>query len=306
MKSETLISILFDFLAEERLTSHEISEKYGLSERTVFRYLDTLTMANVPIYSERGARGGYRLVEAYKLPSGFLTAKEYDAVIDALQAVNEQLGSTVLQSGIDKLRASRKDAPNLTLTSGNLIIDAGNWGDTGSYKQKLSAAERSIETCKVLSLKYHDRTGEFSERCIEPHALLFKQGLWYIYAYCCLRQDFRLFRLGRIEQMKETGETFERRALPERETFSSWFGKENSVNVKFEIQKSALSDFEEWVGIEHIRRCDDGFCAEVRLPDDGGLISKILTFGTGIRVLSPESLKKRIALAAKDVAKLYT
>ena len=305
MKSETLISVLFDLLAEEIVTAPQVAEKYGVSERSAYRYMDALSLANVPVYSERGPNGGFKLLGTYKLPAGFLTAEEYDAVLEALNAVNSQLSSAKLQSGIQKLKSNSKNTPNLTLSSGNLIIDAGHWGDTGSYKQKLSAAEKSIESRAVLALKYHDRTGEFSERSVEPHALLFKQGLWYIYGYCRLREDFRLFKLGRIEQMNETGETFERRPLPEDKPFSRWFGAENSVTVKFEIQKSALSDFEEWVGIEHIRPLGENFTAEVRLPDDGGLISKILAFGTGLKVLSPEPLKKRIAAAAQAIAQVY-
>lgn len=306
MKTDTLICILFDLLADGRITAREEAEKYDISLRTAFRYMDALTVANVPIYAERGKGGGFGLLGTHKLPAGFLTEGEFNAVTEALSAVNSQLGSAQLQSALQKLKATRKGAPNLTLSSGNLIIDAGHWGDTGSYKQKLAAAEKSIEEQRVLTLKYHDRTGVFSERDVEPHALLFKQGLWYLYAFCRLREDFRLFKLGRIKQMGETGETFSRRPLPQELPLWQWFSAENSVNVKFEIKKSALSDFEEWVGIEHIRPSGKHFAAEVRLPDDGGLISKILAFGTGIKVIAPESLKKRIAAAAREVAALYT
>ena len=134
---------------------------------------------------------------------------------------------------------------------------------------------------------------------------MFKQGLWYLYAYCRLREDFRLFKLGRIEQLRVTEENFERRPLPDKKPFSEWFGTEECVTVQFEIQKSALSDFEEWVGIEHIARRGNGFFAEVRLPDDGGLISKILSFGTGLKVLSPAPLKERVLAAARGVAGVY-
>lgn len=288
MKNETLISLLFDLLAEERLTAPQIAAKYGISERTVFRYIDTLSLANVPVYAERGKNGGFRLLSTYRLPAGFLTPEEYEAVLGALSAVGGELPSAKLASGINKIRASAKNADTaLTLTSGNLIIDAGHWGDTSSYKRKLAEAEKSIEERLVLFMKYHDRTGEYTEREVEPHALVFKQGLWYIYGYCRLRGDFRLFKLGRIEQASRTGEIFERRPFPSDKPFSEWFGAAEGIDIVFGIEKSALSDFEEWVGIEHIRRDGESFTASVRLPDDGGLISKILTFGTEIKVLPP-------------------
>ncbi len=306
MKQEILISILYDLLAGERVTLRGVAEKYGVSERTAYRYLESLSTANVPVWTERGRNGGFRLEEQYRLPAGFLTAEEADAVNDALAAVNAELGSEKLRSAMEKLKASSKNADTaLTLTSGNLIIDAGHWGDASTYREKLARAEESIEKRLVVALKYHDRTGEYSERTAEPHALVFKQGLWYLYAYCRLREDFRLFKLGRIEQLRVTEENFERRPLPDKKPFSEWFGTEECVTVRFEIQKSALSDFEEWVGIEHIARRGNGFFAEVRLPDDGGLISKILSFGTGLKVLSPAPLKERVLAAARGVAGVY-
>ena len=155
-----------------------------------------------------------------------------------------------------------------------------------------------------MFIRYHDRTGETSERFIEPHALLFKQGLWYIYAYCRLREAFRFFKLGRIEQAKATDEIFARREMPKAD-FSAWYGAGKSVLARFEIKKSALSDFEEWVGIENIRESSGNYFAEVALPDDGGLISKLLSFGTGIKVLSPPELKEKVISAAKSVAEYY-
>lgn len=305
MKTEVLISLLFDLLAEKQISAPQIAKRYGVSTRTALRYIDTLSLAGVPVVATRGQSGGFSILDTYKLPAGFLTKEEYEAVIDALTAVNGQLNSAKLRSGTEKLRATTKksDRP-LQISSGNLIIDAGHWGDTGMYKKKLTFAEQCIEESKVMFIRYHDRTGETSERFIEPHALLFKQGLWYIYAFCRLRQAFRFFKLGRIEQAKATEETFSRREMPKAD-FSAWYGAGQSVLARFEIKKSALSDFEEWVGIENIRENNGNYFAEVALPDDSGLVSKILTFGTGIKVLSPPELKEKVINAAKSVAAHY-
>ena len=163
MKQEILISILYDLLAGERVTLRGVAEKYGVSERTAYRYLESLSTANVPVWTERGRNGGFRMEEQYRLPAGFLTAEEADAVNDALAAVNAELGSEKLRSAMEKLKASSKNADTaLTLTSGNLIIDAGHWGDASTYREKLARAEESIEKRLVVALKYHDRTGEYS------------------------------------------------------------------------------------------------------------------------------------------------
>lgn len=305
MKDENLINVLFDFLAEKKVSASKLAKKYEISKRTVFRYIDALCVAGVPIYSKRGNDGGFYIYDTFKIPSTFLTEKEYDAVISSLKAVNGEIENAYLSSGINKLTAANKgEKSSLTVTDGNLIIDAGPWGDTGGYRAKLGVIEKSIEQRKTLLIKYHDRTGEVTERVIEPHAIVFKQGLWYAYAFCRLRNEFRLFKTGRIEHANILDETFERKPLPDK-PFEKWYVNENTQEVYMEIDKSVLSDVEEWIGIENVKNENGKFYARVRLPFDDGLISKILTFGAGIKVLEPEILKEKIITAAQKVTAVY-
>lgn len=305
MKNETLIKILFDLLANKKVTAAKTAQKYGLSKRTIFRYMDTLSVSGVPIQPVYGCEGGYKISDTYKLPAGYLTEKEYDAVISALKAVNAELPNEFIDSGLTKLTAAVKGEKNgLTLTSGNLIIDAGGWGDTGAYRAKLGAIEKSIEERRVMFIRYHDRTGEVTERLIEPHTIVFKQGLWYVHAYCRLRGGFRLFKTGRIEYADIKDEVFERKPLPEN-PLKEWYAAAETEDVCFKVEKAVLSDVEEWLGIENVKEENGSYYARARLPRDGGLITKVLAYGAGIKVIYPETLKKEVASAAKKVAEIY-
>ncbi len=305
MKEENLINVLFDFLSDKKIDATKLAKKYGVSKRTVFRYIDTLSIAGVPIYSKRGHGGGFCIYDTFKIPATFLTEKEYETVISSLKAVNGEIENPHLDSGINKLTAAYKgEKTALTLSDGNLIIDAGRWGDTGSYKAKLGVLEKSIEERKTLFIKYHDRTGEITERIIEPHAIVFKQGLWYVYAYCRLRNEFRLFKTGRIECANILDETFIRKPLPDK-PFEQWYSESNTEEVYMKVEKSVLSDVEEWLGIENIKEKNGEFYAKVRLPFDDGLVSKILTFGAGIKVIKPQALKDKIITAAQKVTAVY-
>ena len=307
MKFRIMISILFELLSKRHVKASYLSEKYQVSVRSIYRYIEELENAGVPIYTVRGFNGGFALVDTYKLSATFLTKSEYDLTISSLNAIVENLPNSELKSVINKLKANSKyEYDNFNLKSGNLIIDAGPWGDASGYKYKLAVIQNSIENCQLVKIKYHDRNGDVTERIIEPHIIMLKQGLWYVFAYCQLRNEFRFFKIGRIEYANILNDKFTRRDLSKTDLpLNFWENSFDTVNVLFEINKQYLSDVEEWLGIENVYEKDGKYFAETRLPSDNGLISKIISFGPGIKVLSPENLKNKITECTKSIMNQY-
>ena len=141
---------------------------------------------------------------------------------------------------------------------------------------------------------------------IEPHIILFKQGLWYVYAYCNLRQEFRFFKTGRIEQANITKEPFIKQDVSKMNLPTDfWHNTEKTTDVSLEIDKTCLSDVEEWLGIENITNVSGKHIANVKLPIDNGLVSKIMSFGSGVKVLEPAELKNDIKYFAKKIIEAY-
>ena len=212
-----------------------------------------------------------------------------------------------IESVINKLKAtSRHEYGNIDIKSGNLIIDAGPWGDTVGYKAKLSVIQKSIENNYQLSIVYHDRNGDNTTRIIEPHMIVFKQGLWYVFAYCHLRNDFRFFKTGRIEQATILNEKFIRRDLSNVELpLNFWETSVKTIDVVFEINKNSLSDIEEWLGIENVSFKNNKYIAEAKLPFDKGLVSKIMSYGNGIKVIEPKELIEEIKKCTNDIINAY-
>ena len=307
MKIEYILRILFDLTSKRIVSSNYLCQKYGISKRSVYRYIDCLDAAGVPIYTVRGKGGGFAVVDTYRISSTFMTRNEFEATINALTGIVGVVPDQTLSAAIDKLRALRKNEySGFEIKSGGLIIDAGPWGDASGYKSKLAVITKSIEDCKSLFIRYHDRNGEITERTIDPHVIVFKQGLFYVYAYCHLRNDFRFFKTGRIENATVTSKTFTKQSFKESDLpLDFWH---NSVKAKFvlmEIDKSVLSDVEEWLGIENVERVGDKFVARAALPYDNGLVSKIMNFGKGIRVISPANLKEQIRANAEAIIDNY-
>ncbi len=307
MKLEYILRILFDLTSKRIVSSNYLCEKYGISKRSVYRYIDCLDAAGVPIYTVRGKGGGFAVVDTYRISSTFMTRKEFEATINALNAIVAGVPDHTLSAAIDKLRALRKNEySGFEIKSGGLIIDAGPWGDASGYKSKLAVITKSIEDCKSLFIRYHDRNGEITERTIDPHVIVFKQGLFYVYAFCHLRGDFRFFKTGRIESATVTDKVFTKQSFKESDLpLDFWHNSVKAEFIRMEVDKSVLSDVEEWLGIENVENEGDKFIARATLPYDNGLVSKIMSFGKGVKVISPESLKERIRADAAEILGNY-
>ncbi len=307
MKFEIMVNILFDMLSKKTVSAKYLADKYEVSIRTIYRYIQSLEYAGVPLYTTRGNGGGFSLIDTYRLSASFLTKSEFEQTASAITGILSGLPNKTLESALNKLKGTVKNEYcNYNLTNGNLIIDAGPWGDAVGYKSKMSVIQKCIEDKLVLDITYHDRNGNVTKRSIEPHIIIFKQGLWYVYSYCRLRQTFRFFKIGRIELANAKDEKFTRREIPtENLSLDIWSNNTLAQEVVMEISASCLSDVEEWLGIENVKKIDGINIATAKLPTDNGLVSKIMSYGCGIKVIKPKELKDKIKLVADEIAKNY-
>ena len=304
MKFEILLKMLFLFLSRRRLTASYIAEQCGISRRTVFRYIESFSLAGVPIVSEPGREGGYYIAETYRLSSGFLTAKEFEATVSTLSSYNEQFGSPELTSVIDKLRAlSRLDCNVEDMYMGHFIIDGSSWTGSDTMHATVSFFARAIESRDRVGFVYRDRFGGETERTVDPYYVVLKEGAWYVYAFCHLREDFRVFKIARIRYANATGEKFERREIARSDLgLEKFFQSLPTELIEFECDPAGKNELEEWLGVDRVTENRDGTaCASAYFPVDKHLVSKILSFGGTVRVVSPEKLKKEVASAARSV-----
>lgn len=305
MKFTILVEILFELLAKRKITATYLSQKYELSVRTIYRYVDILSLT-VPVYVKRGREGGICISDAYKLPTGFMTKEEYEATVDALAFAYAQFPETRYLEAHNKISAQVKAEIRDTALSGELgtiLVDDGTWGDTRAFSDKLKLFENAIKARAVLEIEYHARTGEKSTRRIEPHVLIFKQNVWYIYAFCRKQRAFRLFRIGRTISVIETDENFQKRAFKREDIpLSYWTSETKTVEARFEIAEKSFVDAQDWLGTENLHQIGGKWYADMTLPDDETLVRKILALGSGVKVLSPEALKQRVREEAKLIA----
>lgn len=306
MKYQIMIKILMLLLARRKISATEIAARYEVSVRSVYRYVEELIIAGVPIDVVRGRYGGLVIPDTFKLPAGYFTTDEYAAILNSLNAMASQVSDENLQSAIDKFTRQIKSEKREFSVCGNIIVDCGTWGDVKSFPDKMSICERAINDCIALEIDYISRKGVHSKRIIEPHVLILKQGVWYVYAFCHTKQEFRLFRIGRIKSATVTDKKFKKIQIKREDIpLNFYYSSEDLYQVQLEISKEALPETEEWLGIDNIEPRGNGFVAEASLPVSDDIVGKILSFGGKVKVLSPTKLKNEVATAAKNIINCY-
>lgn len=302
MKYQVMLKIMMQLLQKRKITAKEIANRYEISIRSVYRYIDELAVSGVPIEIARGRYGGITIADTFRLPTGYFTREEYTATINALDAMASQINDENLISAREKLENKQKSEQRELSVCGNIIVDGGTWGDTKKFSDKMRVCEQAVNESKCLLIDYISRGGEHSKRVIDPHVLIFKQNVWYVYAFCHTKQDFRTFKIGRIKSATFTGADFIKKPFSRNDIdLNLTYSGEKLTEVKLEIEKSKLADAEEWLGIDNIEPFGNSFVANMTLPDDENLVNKILGYGGAVKVLEPPELKERIKSAAERI-----
>lgn len=308
MKYEMMLRILFYLLARGKTSASKLASRFDISTRSVIRYVNEISLAGIPIIADNGRNGGYYIADSYRITDGFMTKEEFDALIAAAEAFNDSLGEKHLSSAVDKLKSMHRPRQNNgELKAGNFLIDFSSWYGQNDTKAVISVLEEAIERNVTVNIEYVDKNGNKTEREIEPHVIILKQGLWYVYAYCKVRNEFRTFKLSRISYATQTETKYKKRPTDlGLLTNEKWFDESNAEYIDLRIDESCVNDVEEWIGVNSIYRNTDGWTyASGKLPIDEWLISKIAGYGGKVAVISPESLKMAVVNKAKEILELY-
>lgn len=205
-----LTSILTQLQSKRIVTAGDIAEKHRVSVRTVYRDIRTLERSGIPIVTEEGK--GYSIMKGYKLPPVMITEKEANALITAEQIINKNKDGSLAeqyQNVVTKVKSILRYAQKekIELLENRLQVRSNHEESTTS--NLLIKLQSAITDYKVVHIDYLSLNDQQTQRDVEPFALFSTHENWILVAYCQLRDDFRAFRLDRIQQMKPTGTSFE-------------------------------------------------------------------------------------------------
>lgn len=214
MKADRLVGIIFLLLERGRVSARELAESFEVSPRTIYRDIDAIGMAGIPIRAVSGVGGGFEIMPGYTLDKNVFTEDELSALMMGLSGLFSITRGQELKNALTKLKSlvPSERVQELEVRANQICIDLRPWLGRRNTQAYLDLIKAAMQERRLLSFQYIDRHGNESARIAEPYQLVLKGGAWYFQGYCLSRNDFRLFRLSRMASPEMRKESFIPRA----------------------------------------------------------------------------------------------
>ncbi|MDR0898148.1 MAG: YafY family transcriptional regulator [Oscillospiraceae bacterium] len=295
MQLSRLFEIVYILLQKRRVTAGELAERFGVSVRTIYRDVEKLSMAGVPVYALQGLKGGLAISDSYVLSKSLLTDAEQAEILVALKSLSAT-GHADAGALLSRL-ASLFDKESAQW----IEVDFSNWGEDGS-RQAFADIKAGLLQRRALRIDYHSTQGEMTRRTVYPLRLVYKARTWYLQAFCTLRGEHRTFKLARMGRIALLDDAFDPAALlPPPELATSW-GEEypmRPVRMRF-APGIAWQVYDQFASGEITPLADGALEVRTHLRQDGALMGFLMGFGADMELLAPADLR---ALLAKTLAK---
>ncbi len=300
MKIDRLLAITTILLNRGTVKAFELAEKFEVSTRTIYRDIDTLSAAGVPVYTSKGAGGGISLMEGYSFDKTLLSAKESESILLALQT----LQATNIPE-IDHIMEKFGALFQKTSVTDWVQVDFSPWGSGSSENDKFNLIRRCILKRELMQFDYVGSGGIRSKRKVEPTTLQFKSSTWYLKAWCTEKKDFRIFRLSRIHNALPAGEFFVRR-INLNNTANKEENNCNVVNLRLKFKPWVEYRLYDGYKDNLIKRKEDGSLElKVSFPEDEWVYGYLLSYGPDVEVIEPPHIRKILKERMEEALKYY-
>ena len=292
MHESRLFKIVYHLLNKGHATASELAEKLEVSVRTIYRDIEALSEAGIPVDAETGRSGGIYLMSDFVLGKAMLSEREKKELLAALQSLTVT-GNTYPDSLLEKLTAIFS-APSESWFE----VDFSQWGNETRDKQYFDLLKTAVIKKRCVKLHYVSTNAAFSERIIQPMKLLYKSRAWYLHAFCMERQAFRLFRLSRILDCELLDEGIEPPPLMECQDTAT----QEYCKFVFLFSKDATYRVYDEFNPDFVQRPENGdLLVTVWMPYDEWVIGFLLSVGHLVEIIEPTALKDVIAERAKKI-----
>ena len=174
MKNSRLFEMLYLLLERQALTAKELAQRLEVSERTIYRDIDALSAAGIPVFTQQGQGGGIRLMDQFVLDKALLSQAQQDEILFALQAILATGGGAEGETLAQLTSLFRREGGDW------LEVDFTDWGSGAAEREKFALVKGAILGRRPLSFTYYSSAGKQSRRTVEPARLVFKSGCWYL------------------------------------------------------------------------------------------------------------------------------
>lgn len=299
MQVGRLFEIVYLLMERGSVTAGELAKRFEVSTRTIYRDIDTLSGAGIPVYAVKGKGGGIRLLSDFVLDKSLLSEAEQNEILFALQS----------------LRATSPDADTHVLSRLHALfqktgpdwidVDLSHWGSGPDEREKFRVLKTGILDRRMVRFTYYSAYGLCTVRQVEPVKLCFKGRAWYLQAWCPDKEDWRTFKLMRMEAPALTDETFETHAgaPPEIDGGQPDLNRLVQLSLRFSM-RTAYRVYEEFAR-DQITVRDNALFVDVWYCEDEWVYGFLLSFGPEVEVLSPPHVRRILRERAQEMVRQY-
>ncbi|MFV0528415.1 MAG: helix-turn-helix transcriptional regulator [Lachnospiraceae bacterium] len=308
MKIDRLVSIIMILLDKERVGAQELAELFEVSPRTIYRDIDAINMAGIPVRSTSGVSGGFEIMQEYKIDNKVFSNADLSAILMGLSNFSNMIRGEELVNALAKVKSfiPADRAKEIEIKANQIVIDLSPWIGTRNIQSYLEIVQTALNESRLLSFEYADRYGNETERTAEPYQLILKSNHWYFQGYCHKRRDFRLFRLSRISNLLIQEGSFTPRNYQKPQLDFADILTTMQTEIKIRIHKAVVDRVLDYCDYKHFSPDDDEHYF-VRFPfiENDYYYNILISFGDKCECLEPDYIRTEMKRRIHDIAVLY-
>ena len=295
-------------LEKERIGAQELADMFEVSPRTIYRDIDTINMAGIPIRSVSGVGGGFEIMPNYKIDKNVFSTADLSAILMGLSSLSDMIRGNELINALAKVKSfiPADQASDIELKTNQICIDLSTWIGNRNTQSYLETIKTALQDHRLVSFEYIAHHGKKTTRTVEPYQLVLKSGHWYFQGYCLVRSDFRLFRLSRISNLHMETEHFTPRDYQKPVLDFEEMLQSMQIPIKIRIHKSIMDRVLDYCTYEHFSP-DGGEYYMVDFPfiENEYYYDILLSFGDKCECIEPLNIRAEMKRRIHDIAAIY-
>jgi predicted DNA-binding transcriptional regulator YafY len=306
MKLDRLLAITMTLLNQPRVSATALAERFEVSLRTIYRDMDAITQAGIPIVSFPGSDGGYEIMSGYRIDKQMLSLDDFSAICAALRGARSATADSDMDGLLERIGALM--APRPSAGAADAVPVDLDFTPVPNDKHKIALLQQAIKKLHIVRFEYLDNKGKETERSVEPMGLFLKGYVWYMYGYCLTRSDYRVFRLSRMLQLQLTTETFVRRPYSLRDVEQQFMSQADFAKVRavLRFEPDVKTRVRDEFGYDQVTSHADGsLSVTAHYSSRERAVQNILSYSSYVTIVEPPELIAELQRHIRNMAANY-
>ena len=307
MKVDRLVSIIMILLEKERIGAQELADMFEVSSRTIYRDIDAINMAGIPVRGAAGVGGGFEIMQKYKLDKNVFSTADLSAILMGLSSLSNMMRGNELVNALAKVKSfiPADRAKDIEVKANQICIDLSPWMGNRNIQPYLEIIKTALQESRLLTFEYIAHHGNKTARTAEPYQLVLKSNHWYLQGYCHKRNAFRLFKLSRMSDLQIQEKVFAPRDYEKPQLEFDDILKTMQTKIKIRIHKSVMDRVLDYCAYEDFSPDGEAhFIVDFPFIENEYYYDILLSFGDQCECLEPH-IRKEMKRKAQDIAALY-